>query len=220
MWKRAEEAKFKAYLKQKEIERIEEITYSWKTREQERDKQVADAIQKVSLIETKVRQKALDLQRREERIVQLEEELKHKITEVSRQLTIKEEEIMNVKKRFKEEKVLLEQDKKRLIQQLEECKLRLDQTESKYYQFKKEVDESPLSVLRSELAQKQLEQIEVESKLKLANEQKEEFKQRYEQVKRDMIQLKRQIDKEKSETLSKQAEELENLKTMMRNKQA
>jgi len=27
MWKRAEEAKFKAYLKQKEIEKIEEITY-------------------------------------------------------------------------------------------------------------------------------------------------------------------------------------------------
>lgn len=33
MWKRAEEAKFKAYLKQKEIERIEEITYHWKAKE-------------------------------------------------------------------------------------------------------------------------------------------------------------------------------------------
>ena len=59
---------------------------------------------------------------------------------------------MNVKKRFKEEKVLLEQDKKRLVQQVEDYKTRLDQTESKYYAFKKEVDESPLSVLRSELS--------------------------------------------------------------------
>ena len=59
---------------------------------------------------------------------------------------------MNVKKRFKEEKVLLEQDKKRLVQQVEDYKARLDQTESKYYAFKKEVDESPLSVLRSELS--------------------------------------------------------------------
>jgi hexokinase len=59
-------------------------------------------------LEGKLRQKALDLQRREEKIVQLEEELKHKIQEVTRQLTLKEEEIMNVKKRFKEEKVLLE----------------------------------------------------------------------------------------------------------------
>jgi hypothetical protein len=37
MWKRAEEAKFKAYLKQKEIEKIEEITFSWKHKEQERE---------------------------------------------------------------------------------------------------------------------------------------------------------------------------------------
>ncbi len=59
---------------------------------------------------------------------------------------------MNVKKRFKEEKVLLEQDKKRLVQQVEDYKSRLDQTELKYYAFKKEVDESPLSVLRSELS--------------------------------------------------------------------
>lgn len=55
---------------------------------------------------------------------------------------------MNVKKRFKEEKVLLEQDKKRLIQQLDDYKTRLEQMEGKYYSFKKEVDESPLSVLR------------------------------------------------------------------------
>lgn len=33
-----------------------------------------------------------------------------------------------------------------------------------------------------------------------------------------MITLKKQIDKEKQETLAKQAEELENLKTIMRTK--
>ena len=65
-------------------------------------------------MENKLRQKALDLQRREERIIQLEEELKHKIQEAGRQLTLKEEEIMNIKKKFKEEKVSLESDKKRL----------------------------------------------------------------------------------------------------------
>ena len=73
---------------------------------------------------------------------------------------------MNVKKRFKEEKVLLEQDKKRLLTQLEEHKTRLEQTEGKYYQFKKEIDESPLTVLRQELGQKNLELIEKDSQLK------------------------------------------------------
>lgn len=38
LWKRSEESKFKAYLKQKEIERIEEITYTWKNKEADREK--------------------------------------------------------------------------------------------------------------------------------------------------------------------------------------
>lgn len=55
MWKRAEEAKFKAYLKQKEIERIEEITYSWKNKEQEREKLFGDSMAKINLLEAKLR---------------------------------------------------------------------------------------------------------------------------------------------------------------------
>ena len=43
---------------------------------------------------------------------------------------------------------------------------------------------------------------------------------RYEQVKKDMINLKKTVDKEKQTTLQKQAEELENLKTTLRNKTA
>lgn len=43
---------------------------------------------------------------------------------------------------------------------------------------------------------------------------------RYEQVKKDMITLKKTVDKEKQNTLQKQAEELENLKNTLRNKTA
>ncbi len=58
----------------------------------------------------------------------------------------------------------------------------------------------------------------MDSRLKQANEQKEEFQRRYEQVKKDMITLKRNLDKEKNMTMTKQAEELENLKNQMRTK--
>ena len=44
MWKRAEEAKFKAYLKQREIEKIEEITFLWKNKEQEREQQFNESL--------------------------------------------------------------------------------------------------------------------------------------------------------------------------------
>lgn len=114
MWKRAEEAKFKAYLKQREIEKIEEITYAWKKKEQEREVTFNDSLKQMEALDGKLRQKALDLQRREERIIQLEEELKHKISEVSRQLANKEEEIINIKKRFKDERAILEHEKKKM----------------------------------------------------------------------------------------------------------
>jgi hypothetical protein len=52
LWKRAEEAKFKAYLKQKEIERIEEITYQWKDKELEREKTFTDTLSMIGKIET------------------------------------------------------------------------------------------------------------------------------------------------------------------------
>ena len=113
IWKRAEEAKFKAFLKQREIEKIEEITFNWKMKESEREGTFNESLKSVENLEGKMRQNALDLQRREERIIQLEEELKHKITEVSRQLGNKEEEIHNIKKRNKEEKMQFEQEKKR-----------------------------------------------------------------------------------------------------------
>ena len=84
MWKRSEMAMFLAHLKQKEIEKIEEVTRDWKMKEAEREQVFSESVQKVTTLESKVRQKATDLQRREERIIQLEEELKSKIIEVSR----------------------------------------------------------------------------------------------------------------------------------------
>lgn len=69
MWKRAEMAKFLAHLKQKEIEKIEEVTRDWKMREAEREQLFNESVQKVTSLESKVRQKATDLQRREERII-------------------------------------------------------------------------------------------------------------------------------------------------------
>lgn len=122
---------------------------------------------------------------------------------------------MTIKKKFKEEKVTLETEKKRLTVQVEEHKARLEQLENKFYAYKKEMDENPISVMRNELAQKNIEIIELDSKVKKAQEEKEDFRKRYEQLKREMINLKKSIDKEKSETLTKQAEELENLKRTM-----
>ncbi len=69
---------------------------------------------------------------------------------------------MNVKKRFKEERTTLEMDKKKLSAQVEELKLRTETAENKLLILKREYDESPLSVLRAELAGKNIELIEAD----------------------------------------------------------
>ena len=56
MWKRAEEAKFKAYLKQREIEKIEEITGSWRAKEAERDANFNESLRSIEHLEGRLRQ--------------------------------------------------------------------------------------------------------------------------------------------------------------------
>ena len=68
--------------------------------------------------------------------------------EVSRQLTGKEEEIMNIKKKFKEERITLETEKKKLTKELTEKDAKVTDATDRYYRLKREVEESPLSVLR------------------------------------------------------------------------
>lgn len=167
-----------------------------------------------------MRQQGLDLQRREERIIQLEEELKHKIAEVSRSLASKEEEVMSIKKRFKDEKNALETTNKRASNQIEDLKAKIDGAESKFRSYKVEIENSPLNVLRNELATKQIEIVELESKVSKALGDRDEYKTKYDQIKKDMIDLKRQIDREKEATLTKQAEELDMIKRQMRTQAA
>ena len=99
-------------------------------------------------------------------------------------------------------------------------KSKIDGAEAKFRSYKQEIENSPLNVLRNELATKQIEIVELESKVSKANSDRDEYKTKYEQIKKDMIDLKRQIDKEKEATLTKQAEELDMIKRQMRTQAA
>ena len=168
-------------------------------------------------MESKIRVKATDLEKRERKIVDLEEDLSKKIGEVSRALTGKEEEIISIKRRFKEERVNLDADKKRLKQEVTEYQDKLDQAHNRYFALKKEYEDSPLSALRTELGQRDLTILELESQVKAAIQSRDEFSGRYDKIRKDHLVFKKQIDREKADQLNKQAAELEQLKTMMRN---
>ena len=71
--------------------------------------------------------------------------------------------------------------------------------------YKQEVENSPLNVLRNELAQKTIEIVELETRVNNANEQRDEYRVKFEKVKRDMIQFRKDIDKGKELQLTTQA---------------
>ena len=106
-------------------------------------------------------------------------------------MTGKEEEIMNIKKKFKEERVVLETEKKRLTKEVADYQVKLSEASERFFGLKRDVEESPLAVLRNELGSKQLEIVELESKVKQAQEQRDEYHAKYDQIKKDMIGLKR-----------------------------
>lgn len=63
--------------------------------------------------------------------------------------------------------------------------------DAKFYAYKQEIEQSPLTVLRQELATKSIEVVELETKVANANEQRDDFKHKYEQLKKDMVLMKK-----------------------------
>jgi centrosomal protein CEP120 len=116
---------------------------------------------------------------------------------------VKEEEVVNVKKRFKEERLALEADKKKLQQQVDELKARNEAVENRFVSLKRDIDESPLSVLRQELAQKNLSLAEADTKIKQVAEERDEARKKFDILKKDMVNLKKQIDRDQKDTLSR-----------------
>ena len=104
---------------------------------------------------------------------------------------------MNIKKKFKEERVQLESDKKRITKESVDYQNKMTEANERYFNLKKSVEDSPVSVLRNELGSKQLEIVELESKVKIATEQRDEYHEKYDQIKKDMIALKRMLDMQK-----------------------
>ena len=165
-----------------------------------------------------MRTKMQELQKRENKIIQTEEELKSKIQEVGRQLGVKEEEIINIKKRFKEEKLALLNDKKNLQDQLEQSKKLLDEVEERYRVYRKDMEESPLSVLRNELGKKNVEIVEANTRLQKSLEENAALNDKFKKLRNEHVKLRREIERQKDEKIQLQAEEIERAKLELKNR--
>ncbi len=127
---------------------MKKLNDEWKKKESEREKIFKKSEAQITQIESKLKQKTLDLQKREQKLILLEEELKQKISETSRHLSAKDEEIATVKKKQKDEKVQFEKEKAIFSAKNEELQTKWTRLQDEYMNFRKEQETSPINIIK------------------------------------------------------------------------
>ena len=212
VWKRAQQAQFKAYLKQLEFEYLSKLQQDFKNKEDEREKEFKTKINEINVLKNKLNKKATELESRENKIKLCEEELKIKINEISKQLLNKDEEIDLIKQRAKEEQLKLQKANTQLKKNMENKQKEIENLEQNFKNYKKEVEDSPISILKNEITRKQIQNEELEKQIqKLENEIKNR-NQTIEKLKADIIKLRKNYETEKENMYKQRLEEIEKLK--------
>ena len=127
---------------------MKKLNDEWKKKESEREKVFKRSEAQIAQVESKLKQKTLDLQKREQRLILLEEELKQKINETSRQLSSKDEEINVVRKKHKDDRVQLEKERNILTAKNEDLQSKLSKLQDEYLDFRKEQETSPVNLIK------------------------------------------------------------------------
>jgi centrosomal protein CEP120 len=214
MWRRAEEAKWKATLKDKENLHLAEVTDQYRTQESERSKSFQKAMTELHQQDARMRAMMIDLQNREQRLLGLEEELKLKMNDSMRQITTKEEECASLRSRMTEQRN--ESNKKIAALNGEIAKYRddLSKNEDEMRKARREQDSPQVLHLQKELAAQTLQSAELQRKLDSANAQKEKYRQQCEGVKASLSKLNAQYQEEKKAWESREREELTRFRLM------
>jgi centrosomal protein CEP120 len=215
MWKRNEESKWRATLKERENQHLAMISQEWQEKENERERQFQRSIAEIAMMEQKIRTRALDLQKREQKLVNLEEELRHKINDTTRQLGIKEEELQTLKTRFNETKTALMKENKSLNAKIETFKNELTKTEDELRKAKREQDSVAVQTLQQELNSKNLQMYDTERKLEQMTQVKDSFKAQCDKLKSELTRVLRAHDDEKRKWEAEQREEVNRLRLEM-----
>ena len=212
VWKRAEQAQFKAYLKQLEFEYLSKLQDDFKNKEDEREKEFKAKINEINTLRNKLNKMASSLESRENKIKLTEEELKMKINEVSKQILNKDEEIELIKKNSKEEKDKLQKSISLLKKDIEKRQKDYNALEEKFITYKKTMEDSTQNKLRGEIIRKETQNEEMQKQIKnLENEIKNRDKS-IEKLKADLIKLRKNYETEKENIYKQRMEEIEKLK--------
>ena len=191
---------------------MKKLNDEWKKKEGEREKIFKRSEAQIAQVESKLKQKTLDLQKREQRLILLEEELKQKINETSRQLSSKDEEINVVRKKHKDDRIQLEKEKNILTAKNEDLQHKLSKLQDEYLEFRKEQETSPVNLIKNELSVKDGQIIQLRNEVDNANKIKEQYIAYYDKLKQEILRLQKENRTIKEEAQRQNSAEIEQLK--------
>jgi hypothetical protein len=211
-WKKAEEAKFLFALKQKEIDFLTKLNDDWKKREIDREKLFKNHEANIVSIESRLKTKALELQKRENRIVLIETEYKAKTDEILSELNRKDEDIKQIKLAHSEALKKSAAANKNLEKQLENLATSLKAKDKEIASLKKEIEVNPLTKLKKEIQEKAQKIDTLQAELAKYQELNGEYKDYLAILQEEIRKLKEENETIKAKNSMASTREIDGLK--------
>lgn len=207
-WRKAEEAKFLAFLKGQEAEHLDRVAADWVLREKARAEQSEELIVNVGEMEAKLRGKMVELGRRETKIAAVEEEIKLYIADLNKQVEMKDEELKMWKEKLAEVRTGTGKDVKIIKNLIQVTRENTRKIEEEIVKFRKMTESQEVKDLKVQLAQKLNENAELMRKWQISKKAKEDVESTFFKLKGDLNKTLRVQDSERRIRQSQEREEL------------
>jgi len=223
LWRQKQEEHFQQELSNKENERMIALSEEWKQRDLEREMLLKKKLEEYNMLETKLRNSMVDLEKREKQIISRENELQQKQRRFEEEFERKTIEMREASRRVKEEyehQLHLEQLKtsdleernKKTLKLFNDIELKLQDRENEIYSLKENMLSRPEVKLQSEMNLLLLEKNEVDRKLEASTKSKIHYKQQWGRALRELARIKLNEQEAAKVRLKKQQHELDHMK--------
>jgi len=220
MWRAAEEAKWRAELKEKEHARMEALEKEWKRREAERESEVKQIKGEYGRLESKLKQSLLDIEKREPKLLLAEKEIEKERDairkEVEKHTVEKADEVRRIRDKFNHDLVLhkvklqeAQNFNEALEHRLAESDSRYKKLDIEFQDYKRKSNNSSETQLHGQIAEMAKERLVLERQKDSIMLAKDQYKEQLVKALRELQELKKIRETERMERLHKDQQELD-----------
>ena len=200
VWRTAEEARFLAEMKQKEVVRMQTLESEWRKHEKARSEEMAQLRKEGEALQAKLRKSLHAAEGREKKLLGAEEGLTKRRKELEREAALRATDAQSAIRRLQEEcehKLKLERlkmaevarAKEELEAQVAEERAKAKAVEAEFDAFRREARASPEAQLQGDVARLQAKLAETEARLHKAQGSRQHYKDQTIKLARELARM-------------------------------